>query len=121
MVCQMKKKWLIYIQLAGTNSGHNFTKMIFSFMNSIDSISAENNEFEVHVVGDFNIDLLNKSSSDTKRLVCLMQNQGLKQVQMNPTRITENPSTLIDHHYSTHPEHILDISSSASVIIIPPT
>jgi hypothetical protein len=28
IVCQLKKiKWLIYIQLAETNSGHNFTKM----------------------------------------------------------------------------------------------
>ena len=27
-----KKMADIYIQLAGTNSGHNFTKMIFSFM-----------------------------------------------------------------------------------------
>jgi uncharacterized membrane protein YhhN len=29
---ERKIKWLIYIQLAETNSGHNFTKMIFSFM-----------------------------------------------------------------------------------------
>ena len=29
---ERKIKWLIYIQLAETNSGHNFIKMIFSFM-----------------------------------------------------------------------------------------
>ena len=29
---ERKIKWLIYIQLAETNSGHNFTSMIFSFM-----------------------------------------------------------------------------------------
>jgi hypothetical protein len=29
---ERKIKWLIYIQLAETNSGHNFTKMILSFM-----------------------------------------------------------------------------------------
>jgi hypothetical protein len=26
---ERKIKWLIYIELAETNSGHNFTKMIF--------------------------------------------------------------------------------------------
>jgi hypothetical protein len=33
IVCQLKKiKWLIYIQLAEINFGHNLTKIIFSFM-----------------------------------------------------------------------------------------
>lgn len=32
---------------------------------------------ETHIVGDFNIDLLNDASSDSKRLIRLMENQGL--------------------------------------------
>ena len=63
---------------------------------------------ETHIVGDFNINLLlDDASSDSKKLIRLMENQGLCQMQKNATHITENSSTLIDHHYSTHPEHVL--------------
>ena len=30
-----------------------------------------------------------------------------------PPRITEKYSTLIDHHYCSHPEHVLSITSPA--------
>ena len=88
----------------------NTTASFFhNLSSSMDSLSAENKE--LHILGDFNIDLLNTTTSESKRLLCLMKNQGLHQMQNNPTRITENSSTLINHHYCTHPEHVLNISS----------
>lgn len=42
-----------------------------------------------------------------------MENKGFQQMVKTPTRITENSSTLIDHHYCSHPEHVLSIASPA--------
>ncbi|XP_068712977.1 uncharacterized protein [Montipora foliosa] len=77
--------------------------------NIVDSIVAENKE--VHIVGDFNVDLIKKSRSESKQILHLMENQGLQQMVITPTRITENSSTLIDHHYCSHPENVLSITS----------
>ena len=62
----------------------------------MDSIVAENKE--VHIVGGFNVDLIKKSTSESKQILHLMENQGFQQIVVTPTRITENSSTLIDHH-----------------------
>ena len=40
-----------------------------------------------------------------------MVNLGFWQMQSNAERVTDNSSTLIDHHYSTHPEDVLTTSS----------
>ena len=77
--------------------------------NIVDSIAAEIKE--VHIVGDFNVDLIKKSSSESKQILHLMEYQGFQQMVKTPTRITENSSTLIDHHYCSHPEHVLSITS----------
>lgn len=75
----------------------------------MDSIAAENKE--VHIVGDFNIDLIKKSTSESKQILHLMENQGFQQMLKTPTRITENSSTLIDPHYCSHAAHVLSITS----------
>ena len=75
----------------------------------VDTIAVENKE--VHIVGDFNVDLIKNSASESKQILHLMENQGFQQMVKSPTRITENSSTLIDHHYCSHPEHVLSIAS----------
>ena len=40
----------------------------------VDTIAAENKE--VHIVGDFNVDLIKKSTSESKQILHLMENQG---------------------------------------------
>ena len=82
-----------------------------SLANIVDSIAAENKE--VHIVGDFNVDLIKKSTSESKQILHLMEYQGFQQMVKTPTRITENSSTLVDHHYCSHPEHFLSITSPA--------
>ena len=75
----------------------------------MDTIAAENKE--VHIVGDFNVDLIKNSTSESKQILHLMENQGFQQMVKTPTHITENSSTLTDHHYCSHPEHVLTIPS----------
>ena len=82
-----------------------------SLPNIVDSISAENKE--VHIVGGFNVDLIKKSTSKSKQILYLMEYQGFQRMVEIPTRITENSCTLIDHHYCSHPEHVLSITSPA--------
>ena len=66
---------------------------------SVDSIVLENKE--THIIGDFNIiSLLSDASSDSRKLIGLMENQSFYQMQKNATRVAENSSTLIDHHYN---------------------
>ena len=79
--------------------------------NIVDSITAENKE--VHIVGDFNVDLIKKSTSESKQMLHLMESQGFQQMVKTPTHITENSSTLTDHQYCSHPEHVLSITSPA--------
>ena len=75
-----------------------------SLANIVGSIAAENKE--VHIVSDFNVDPIKKSTSESKQILHLMEYHGFQQMVKTPTRITENSSTLIDHHYCSHPEHV---------------
>ena len=52
---------------------------------------------EIVLMGDFNIDLLNKRDASVVRFLSLIESYGLKQVIDSPTRITNSSSTLIDH------------------------
>ena len=64
---------------------------------------------EMLVLGDFNIDLLPKRKTGMASKVVQMCNiLQLKQIIDQPTRITENTKTLIDHIYCTRPECIVD-------------
>ena len=71
----------------------------------VELISAEAKE--IHFVGDFNIDLLQRNDPNSRRLKHLMENFGLHQMIDKPTRITDQSKTLLDHHYSSHQEHVL--------------
>ena len=82
-----------------------------SLANIVDSITVENKK--VHIIGDFNVDLIKKSTSESKQILHLMESQGFQQMVKTPTHITENSSTLTDHHYCSHPEHVLSITSPA--------
>ena len=83
----------------------------YSLANIVDTIATQNKE--VYIVGDFNVDLIKKSTSESKQILHLMEYQGFQQMVKTPTRITENSNTLIDHHYCSHPEHVLSITSPA--------
>lgn len=71
---------------------------------------------EVVIIGDLNIDLLNKKSPSCKRILELGRKLNLLQVISDPTRISKNTSTLIDicftniNHIST--AGVLDWSPS---------
>ena len=56
-------------------------------INSVGYIVLENKE--THIIGDFNINLLSDGSSDSRKLIRLMENQGFYQMQKNATRVTE--------------------------------
>ena len=71
----------------------------------VECISAEAKE--THFVGDFSIDLLLRNDSNSSRLKHLMENFGLHQMIDKPTRFAKKSKTLLDHHYCTHPEHVL--------------
>ena len=62
-------------------------------INSVDSIALENTD--THIIADLNINLLRDASSDSRKLIRLMENQGFYQMQKNATGVTENSSTLI--------------------------
>ena len=59
---------------------------------------------EIIVAGDFNIDLLRKKKSN---LSTIFSDAGFTQIIKTATRVTDNTSTLIDHIYTTHPNHIV--------------
>lgn len=52
--------------------------------------------FEVIIVGDFNINMLDKQNRHTKRLDNFLNSFSLQQVVQQPTRITPRGATLID-------------------------
>lgn len=56
-------------------------------------------------MGDFNIDYVNCSN---KKWLHLIQLFDLDQLISSPTRVTQHTSSVIDHLYSSHPEHISD-------------
>lgn len=61
------------------------------------------------ILGDFNVNLLDKASCDTNNLCNMTKQYSLAQHISNPTRITQNSCTLIDHLYSS-----LNVSISQS-------
>src|ERR1700744_1424173 len=54
-------------------------------------------EEPITICGDFNINLLNKTCSTSKRILRVIQSLGLKQIVTEPTRVTENTKSLIDY------------------------
>ena len=58
---------------------------------------------EIIILGDFNKDLLNSNAN--REWLNMTESLGLSQLVTQPTRVTNNTSTLIDHIYSTHEEN----------------
>ena len=59
---------------------------------------------EIILLGDFNKDLLNPNAH--REWLVLTESLGLSQLVTQPTRVTTNTSTLIDHIYSSHEDNL---------------
>ena len=58
-------------------------------------------DFELFVIGDFNIDLSDTQNPNSKTIIETFQHYGLCQHILNPTHFSKNsPPSLIDHIYS---------------------
>ena len=73
---------------------------INQFESMVDIITLENKE--TLFLGDFNVDLL----KNEKHLQYLEEVYQFEQLIHEPTRVTKDSSTLIDHIYTTNTEHI---------------
>ena len=69
-----------------------------TFLKDIDLVLTSTNEYShlVCVIGDMNIDLL-QQSSDQKQYISILNGNGFVQILDEPTRITDETKTLIDH------------------------
>ena len=63
---------------------------------------------EIILFGDFNKDLLNPNAH--REWLVLTESLGLSQLVNQPTRVTINTSTLIDHIYSSHEDNLSKVS-----------
>lgn len=59
------------------------------------------NEYTI-IFGDFNVDFLNKNNYELNYVNNFINNIGLKQLVIEPTRITSSSKTLIDYVLSDH-------------------
>ena len=62
----------------------------------------------IFMIGDFNYDLLNRNAK-VNELYDLLQCQSMEQVIQEPTRITKDTKTLIDHIWVSDKEHIKNL------------
>ena len=69
---------------------------------------------ETIIMGNLNVNY--KKSSDNKEMKQIIKRQGLKQIIQEPTRITNNSSTLIDMIATTHEENVSKQITFASSI-----
>ena len=63
---------------------------------------------EIILLGDFNKDLLNPNAH--REWLVLTESLGLSQLVTQPTRVTTNTSTLIDHIYCSHEDNLSKLS-----------
>ena len=69
---------------------------------------------EVYILGDFNIDLSKKGrsiSNSIKKYREFCAQHGLKQLIKNPTRITKNTSTILDHILTNSEDKIFQVDT----------
>ncbi len=78
-----------------------------SFIRSLESLlfHIEQDKIDSIIFGDFNIDLLT-SDKFSSSLSSLTSSFGYKQLIDEPTRVTTNSATLLDHIYTTFPSKI---------------
>ena len=88
---------------------------LYRFKNCLQLIDGGNKESII--LGDINCDLLSENlSSQASELKFITRLYQYKQLISEPTRVTENTRTLIDHFYTTNPQNI--ISKGVSVVSI---
>lgn len=63
---------------------------------------------DIVVIGDFNFNILNESNNN-KTWEHTVNHFNLKQMVKEPTRVTENTCSLIDHIYTTDSEMVKNI------------
>ena len=68
-----------------------FTQVLESYFNEIDL-----SKFEIFLMGDMNIDLLDKKSDASKKLINLIKPFGLCQLIREPTRYSKEKNSLLD-------------------------
>ncbi|CAC5368829.1 unnamed protein product [Mytilus coruscus] len=93
----------IYRPLNSNTSWYNF------FENEVEKAYSYNDH--IVLAGDFNIDFLQPLH---KKWECILSVYNIFQlVNYEPTRVTKNSVTLIDHLYSTNPEEITHVNVPA--------
>ena len=63
---------------------------------------------EIILIGDFNLHFDINNGFKNVTWTNLLLEYGFSQMIKLPTRVTAKSSSIIDHMYSTHPEHIID-------------
>ena len=78
-----------------------------AFEQNLEKIYAEDKE--TILLGEFNINLLDSTSSNTRNWLQVTDSVNLTQLVDVPTRVTPNSSTLIDHAFSNRAQNIVDV------------
>ena len=77
-----------------------------AFEKTIKMIDDEDKEF--HILGDLNCNILTDTiNQPTKKLREMLETYQLSQLITEPTRVTANSCTLIDHYITSTPEKIV--------------
>ena len=76
-------------------SVNDFLDHLSSNLSEVNSLP----DWEIHLMGDFNINTLTKTPG-LRNLKDITRQAGLRQLINLPTRITQKTSTLIDHYYT---------------------
>ena len=76
------------------------------FVNMYDKLFCKRNHCDVMFLGDFNIDMIKPQPTWNSITASL----GLTQLMKQPSRVTANTATLLDHIYSTNPSSITETS-----------
>ena len=64
---------------------------------------------EIIMLGDFDINLLNETSTK-RQWIDTTNNLNLKQLVQTPTRVTDTTATLIDHVFTNYCENIINVT-----------
>jgi hypothetical protein len=72
-------------------------------------LKAEALNIEMHLLGDFNIDLSSNNKFKNAKWGQLVLDLGLSQLVNSPTRVTSKSQTIIDHIYTMNPQNISEV------------
>ena len=85
------------------NASHTITTWCASMQQTLES--AQDEDKEIIVIGDINIHF-EGGVSYNDQWQAVVDSLQLTQVITSPTRVTATTETLIDHIYTTHPQHV---------------